>query len=93
MSRLDSPWLIEEDPSQPKDQAEAADKLVEPPASTDEDFGIEASSLNSLGNSTPAGDPDGVWLSLQPICFCGHVAPECLPRHHQHSCAKWHCRR
>ena len=64
---------------------------VEPPAPTDEDFETEASSLNGVGNSTPAGVPAVVRSSSQPIFFCGHIEPECLSRRHQHLCAKLQC--
>ena len=39
---------------------------VEPPASADEYFGIEALSLNGLGNSTPVGDPE-VFASMTTL--------------------------
>ena len=43
--------------------------VVAPPASTDVDSASEATSLNGVGNRTPAGDPDEIWTSFQPIFF------------------------
>ena len=85
------PAAPEEEECETDGKGAAFKTVAVPPATTDVDAASGITSLDGEGNSTPTGDPIENWATFQlPIFFCGHKEPECLPRHHQHSCPKMH---